>query len=98
MRGTQTVTWTSEDETCEVEATISGTFVRDDYGVQGSPTWDALQECSVEWPVSIDCVDVTREQMVDRVGEQETAILEEALCGLIDDDAWTMDEEEPDYD
>jgi hypothetical protein len=98
MRGTQTVTWNSDDDAAEVEATIEGKFELEDYGVDRSPTFLSLMECDVEWPVSVNSEDVTREEMVSRVGEQETLALEEALCSLIDDDAWDMDEEEPDYD
>lgn len=95
---TQSVTWLSEDETCEIEATLRGRFELDDYGVDRSPTFMSLTEVGVEWPVSIDGADVSREEMVVRIGEEETAHLEEELCGLIKDDAWTADEEDPDYD
>lgn len=94
-RATQAVIWTSEDEKAEIEATIYGEFEESDYGVPGSPVWDELVNCGVEWPVSVNSEDVTREQMVARVGEEETLALEEALCGLANDDAWDM--EEPDY-
>lgn len=96
MRGTQSVTWSDEIERVEVEASLVGEFDLTDYGVQGSPTILELVECSVAWPVSVDCVDVSREEMVARVGERETALFEEALCGLVNDDAWDM--EEPDDD
>jgi hypothetical protein len=94
VRGTQSVTWS--EEIAEVEASVEGKFQETDYGVPGSPTLLELVECSVQWPVSIDCVDVSRADMVARVGERETAMFEEALCGLVDDDAWDM--EEPDDD
>ena len=96
MRGTQSVNWTTEDEQADVEASVVGEFQVSDYGVDRSPTIIELVECSVEWPISINCVDVPRHVMVHRVGEDETKNLEEALCGLVNDDAWDL--EEPDDD
>lgn len=99
MRGTQSVTWTSEDEQTEVEASIEGVFQESDYGVEGSPTLLELTECSTKWPISINCEDVPRHVMVARVGEDQTKELEESLCGLVNDDAWDMEEpDEPDRD
>ena len=94
MRGTQAVLWVSDDEQAEIEATVVGRFSRNDYGVEGSPVWDELEDCSVEWPISVNNEDVHRHVMVFRIGEEETKNLEESLCGLIKDDAWDMEEME----
>jgi hypothetical protein len=93
VRGTQRVAWGDKRD---YEASIAGEFQETDYGVEGSPTLLELVECSVEWPVTVDSVDVSREEMVARIGERETTWFEEAMCGLVDDDAWDM--EEPDDD
>ncbi len=92
--GVQVVTRAPEQDLVagEIEARIMGQFERSDFGVRGSPVWDELVCCWVDWPVNVNGLDISREEMVGLRDEETVKKLEEELCGLVDDDAWEKEE------
>lgn len=77
--------------TSEIEATVSFSTHKDDYGVPGSSVWDAISEDSME-VLSINMFgdDWSRAELIECFGKQGVDALERLIFNNVGED-WDYD-------
>lgn len=87
------------DETVglEIDADISAKFVRDSYGVEHMVhEFESIDDIDVDYPISINGVDFTEDELRAKVGDDIKNKIEELLIESAESsDKWDMFEEEP---